>query len=200
MLSRRILFSSCLVVTVVGALVAVGAPAPERLQVKDGPLGMKFVSLPKGTFYQGWVCPRVNEKELANERETGIKVKKVQPKGQKTEIKEAFEIAIHTVTQGHWQGVMGSNPSSFSRKGKMKHRVADIKDEELNQFPVETVSWDDAQDFIKKLNEQNRGRGWLYRLPREAEWEYACRAGATTERECECPPSRKACRFLSGND
>ena len=63
-------------------------------------------------------------------------------------------------------------------------KVKDISDEELKLFPVERVSWDDAQEFIKKLNEKKRGSGWLYRLPTEAEWEYACRGGATSEEEC----------------
>jgi formylglycine-generating enzyme required for sulfatase activity len=58
---------------------------------------------------------------------------------------------------------MGSNPSAF--KGA--------------NLPVEQVSWNDAQEFIKKLNERNDV--YTYRLPTEAEWEYACRAGTTTE-------------------
>jgi formylglycine-generating enzyme required for sulfatase activity len=135
-----------------------GPPGP-----KHGPLGMKFVSLPKGTFYLGW---------------DGNK------KGVKTDIKDDFEIAIYTVTQDQWQELMGNNPSLFSRAGGGKNNLKDIADADLKQFPVENVSWVDAQDFIKKLNEKEAGRGYLYRLPTDAEWEYACRGGATSEEEC----------------
>jgi formylglycine-generating enzyme required for sulfatase activity len=120
--------------------------------------------LPKGTFYMGW---RSNEGTA-----------------KKTEIKEDFEIAVHTVTQGQWQAMMGKNPSWFSRDGKGKDKVKDITDEDLKQFPVEQVSWDDCQEYIKTLNENEKGKGWVYRLPSEAEWEYACRGGATSEEEC----------------
>ena len=136
----------------------------EPPKLREGPLGMKFVPLPKGTFYMGWDGEKGSAK--------------------KTEIKADFEIAIHTVTQGQWQAVMGNNPSYFSRDGVGKGEVKDIKDEDLKQFPVERVSWNDAQEFIKKLNEKEKGKGWTYRLPSEAEWEYACRGGATTEEEC----------------
>jgi len=84
------------------------------------------------------------------------------------------------VTQGQWEAIMGNNPSHFSRKGHGRDSVLDISDEELKLFPVERVSWNDVQEFIKKLNEKERGRGYLYRLPSEAEWEYACRGGATS--------------------
>ena len=102
----------------------------------------------------------------------------------KTEIKEDFDIAVHDVTQGQWQAIMGNNPSYFSRFGGGRNEVKDISDEELKLFPVENVSWDDAQEFIKKLNERERASGYGYRLPTAAEWEYACRGGATSEEEC----------------
>lgn len=77
-------------------------------------------------------------------------------------ISKAFGMGKYEVTQGQWASVMGSNPSKF--KG----------DENL---PVERVSWEDVQEFISKLN--SRSSKYTYRLPTEAEWEYACRAGTT---------------------
>jgi formylglycine-generating enzyme required for sulfatase activity len=72
-----------------------------------------------------------------------------------------FEMGKYEVTQAQWEAVMGGNPSHF--KG------ADL--------PVENVSWDDVQNFLLRLNEKSLD--YLYRLPTEAEWEYACRAGTT---------------------
>ena len=115
-------------------------------------------------------------------------------KGKKTEIKEEFEIAVHTVTQDQWHAIMGKNPSSFSREGRGKAKVKDIPDADLKQFPVESVSWNDAQVFIKKLNEKEAGRGYRYRLPTQAEWEYACRGEGPLRkknvRTCSTLPSR----------
>ena len=76
----------------------------------------------------------------------------------------AFDLQTTEVTQAQWMTVMGNNPSHF--KG--------------DALPVEQVSFDDAQEFIRKLNARDPGKN--YRLPTEAEWEYACRAGTTGPR------------------
>ncbi len=76
-------------------------------------------------------------------------------------ITQAFYLAATEVTQRQWKAVLGKNPSFFTD----------------NALPVETVSWADAADFCRKLSDKG---GVAYRLPTEAEWEYACRAGTTT--------------------
>ena len=81
----------------------------------------------------------------------------------------AFSLGKTQVTQRSWVAVMGSNPSGF--KGE--------------SLPVENVSWDDAMEFCRKLTTLERSAGslpsgYVYTLPTEAQWEYACRAGTTT--------------------
>ncbi len=78
-------------------------------------------------------------------------------------IDQDFYLGKYQVTQQQWEAVMGNNPSNF--KG--------------GSLPVETVSWDDAQIFIQKLNQLSGKKN--YRLPTEGEWEYACRAGSTSD-------------------
>lgn len=82
-------------------------------------------------------------------------------------IERAFYIGKYEVTQGQWQKVMGSNPSWFQG-----NRVAD----EASLHPVENISWEDAQEFIRRLNVLDTSS--VYRLPTEFEWEYAARAGS----------------------
>ncbi|HEU0188443.1 MAG TPA: formylglycine-generating enzyme family protein [Gallionella sp.] len=79
-------------------------------------------------------------------------------------IREAFALGKTEITQAQWKAVMGNNPSNFKDCG--------------DNCPVEKVSWDDAKEFIQKLSAKT---GKQYRLPSEAEWEYACRAGGENE-------------------
>jgi serine/threonine protein kinase/formylglycine-generating enzyme required for sulfatase activity len=173
-----------------------GCEPADAVRERDTSVQMTFVRLPKGTFYMGWggwQRPEGVSEFAASVVLQGqpfataalVSYQRTAPaRGWKKEIEEDFEIAVHDVTQGQWEAVMGNNPSWFSRKGKSRSSVQDISDEELKLFPVEMVSWDDAQEFIKKLNEKERGRGYVYRLPSEAEWEYACRGGANSLAEC----------------
>ena len=112
--------------------------------------GMQFVWVPAGEFRMGSTSAEAFDNE--------------QPVTQ-VRISRGFWLGQHEVTQAEWQGVMGTNPSNFSGCG---------------QCPVEEVSWNDAQEFIGRLN--GRAGGNRYRLPTEAEWEYAARAGTTGDR------------------
>ncbi|MEA2051312.1 MAG: formylglycine-generating enzyme family protein [Euryarchaeota archaeon] len=78
-------------------------------------------------------------------------------------IKNPFYMGKYEVTQEQWRAIMGDNPSYFTGD---------------DNLPVEQVSWDEVQDFIRKLNEKEGTT--KYQLPSEAEWEYACRAGTST--------------------
>ena len=116
---------------------------------------MEFVRIPAGYFEMG-----------SPEGEAGRDV----DEGPRHEVRvsRGFWLGKYEVTQGEWAAVMGSNPSEFKECGA--------------RCPVEEVSWEDVQEFIRRLNELDSGRGYLYRLPTEAEWEYAARAGAAGAR------------------
>jgi formylglycine-generating enzyme required for sulfatase activity len=115
-------------------------------------LGMQFASAPAGQFPMGCSEGAKPQECSADEKPRHT-----------VQITKAFEIGKTVVTQKQWQAVMGSSPSRY--KG--------------DTLPVEQVSFQDAQAFIDKLNARNDG--FLYRLPSEAEWEYAARAGTTDQ-------------------
>jgi formylglycine-generating enzyme required for sulfatase activity len=110
-------------------------------------IGMEFVLIPAGQFMMG--SPR-------NEPGRGL-----DERLHRVTLTRPFYIQTTEVTQEQWQTVMGYNPSGFKTCG--------------NNCPVETVSWSEIQDFINRLNQLEGSQA--YRLPTEAEWEYACRAG-----------------------
>jgi formylglycine-generating enzyme required for sulfatase activity len=109
---------------------------------------MKFAWISPGSFLMGSL-PTEKMRENNESRH-------------KVTLSKGFYMGVYPVTQEQWQAVMGNNPSHF--KGE-------------RNLPVDSVSWDDCQGFIKKLREKDTKP---YRLPTEAEWEYACRAGTTT--------------------
>ncbi len=123
----------------------------ERFQT-DPQTGMEFVRVPRGSFRMG------------NIWDDG------KPDEQPVHLVEvaAFQLARFPVTQAQWQAVMGDNPATAS--GELF--VGDHK-------PVVNVSWDDALEFIARLNTTG---GVLYRLPSEAEWEFAARAGGKDQK------------------
>jgi RNA polymerase sigma factor (sigma-70 family) len=121
--------------------------AKDPLKEFTNSIGMKFVWIPPGSFSMG--SPK-EEKERGNDEMQ-----------HQVTLTKGFYMGAHLVTQEQWQAVMGNNPSYI--KGE-------------KNLPVETVSWDDCQEFIKKLREKDKKQ---YRFPTEAEWEYSCRAGAT---------------------
>jgi serine/threonine protein kinase/formylglycine-generating enzyme required for sulfatase activity len=139
-----------------GTKVPKGTPDPKGplAPTFKNSIGMEFVKVPKGTGWLGGGGGRPGET--------------------KVELKEDFYLGKYEVTQEEWEKVMGTTPSAFKRGNEA---VKDVSDADLKRFPVELVSWDDCQLFIERLNKREKESGWVYRLPKEPEWEYACRGG-----------------------
>jgi formylglycine-generating enzyme required for sulfatase activity len=136
----------------------------ERLQAQSpkeitNSIGMKLVLIPKGTFMMG--SPESEEGRKENETQHEVTISK------------DYYLGVTEVTQAQYEKVIGKNPSYYQGA---------IVGNENADLPVEQVSWDDAVEFCKKLSElpEEIKAGRVYRLPTEAQWEYACRAGSKT--------------------
>jgi formylglycine-generating enzyme required for sulfatase activity len=131
-----------------------------RFEGLTNSLGMRLVLVPAGEFTMG--SPADDEYSYADDRPQ-----------HRVRITKAFYLGVCEVTQGQYEAVMGSRPWSGQQCVK-----------EGADYPASYVNWEDAVAFCEKLSAKE---GRTYRLPTEAEWEYACRAGSTT-------------RFFFGND
>jgi len=144
-------------------LLFVGGSQPalaEQPKEITNSIGMKLVLIPKGTFTMG--SPRGEAERQDDEAQ------------HKVTISSDFHLGVTEVTQGQYEKVMGTNPSHFQGQ--------EIGNADSSKYPVEQVSWEDAVAFCKRLSElpEEKKAGRVYRLPTEAEWEYACRAGSET--------------------
>jgi formylglycine-generating enzyme required for sulfatase activity len=133
-------------------------------------IGMKLALIPPGEFLMG--SPDSDKNATAGEKPQ-----------HRVRITKPFHLGVYEVTQAEYRRVMNANPSWFSMGGIRKAKVAGL---DTRRFPVEFVSRENAVEFCRRLGampeEQQAGR--VYRLPTEAEWEYACRAGTITKWYC----------------
>ena len=115
---------------------------------------LEMAKIPAGSFMMG--SPEGEDGHEGDEKQHQVT------------ITQTFWLGKYEVTQAQWEAVMGNNPSHFKNG---------------NDYPVEMVSWEDAEEFCEKLNKTpsiHRPAGYRFDLPTEAQWEYACRAGTTT--------------------
>ena len=123
-------------------------------------IGMKLVLIPKGTFMMG--SPESEQgHQINNETQHEVTISK------------DYYLGVYDVTQAQYEKVIGKNPSHFQGA---------VVGNENADLPVEMITWDDAVEFCKKLSDlpEEKKAGREYRLPTEAQWEYACRAGSKT--------------------
>ncbi len=137
-------------------------PAPTAAPNQAPTAGSKQAVTVKGVTFNMVFIPAGEYRRGSPENEPGRFADRESPQ-HRVRITRGFWIGETEVTQALWQAVMGNNPSHFTDCG--------------SACPVESVSWHDSQEFIKRLNGLVSGGG--LRLPTEAEWEYAARAGTT---------------------
>ena len=140
-------------------------------KVLTNSIDMKLVLIPKGKFMMG--SPPDEKGSEDNERRHEVTISR------------DYHLGMHEVTQAQYKKIMGKNPSKFqgdavAERHPETNRV--VKEVDSANHPVEEVSWEDAVEFCQRLSAlpEEKKAGRVYRLPTEAEWEYACRAGSQT--------------------
>jgi uncharacterized protein (TIGR02996 family) len=130
--------------------------------VRTSSIGMRLALIPGGTFWMG-----------SPEDESGREL--CEGPLHEVEITRPFYLGVYPVTQAEFQRVMRGNPSEFQAGGE---RGQDVEGMSTSDFPVENVTWQAAVSFCQRLSRRGAEAraGRVYRLPTEAEWEYACRA------------------------
>ncbi len=128
-------------------------------------IGMKLRHIPAGKFLMGSPADEAGRGDDEARRPV--------------EIARPVYLGIYPVTQGEYERVVGHNPSHFSPQGGDRDF---IQEQDTRRFPVERIGWDEAVEFCRLLSElpEEKAAHRHYRLPTEAEWEYACRAGSQT--------------------
>jgi formylglycine-generating enzyme required for sulfatase activity len=158
-------FSGLYRVSAAGTPIPTARPDGRTTPHFTNALGIEFALIPKGKAWLGGGGGKPGDREVDIDRD--------------------FYLGVYEVTQGEWEKLLGAdrNVSRYTRTGANAAEVSALSDDDIRRLPMDSVSWDDCQEFVRKLNEQLDEPGWTYRLPTSDEWEYACRGGPGQPRE-----------------
>ncbi len=160
-------------------------------------IGMQFIWIQPGSFTMGVTDSEAQqayeEAHQVRDSITEESFKNAQPKHQVT-LSEGFYMGQYEVTEAQWRKIMGTTLQSQRQK---EHDSDPTSMTSGDTYPMRFVSWNEAQEFVGKLNQMNDG--YAYRLPSESEWEYAARAGTTT-RYFWGDDTTQACKYANVAD